>query len=71
MLATIRNVLHHTMVCPVVSDEIPIIARRELVERPITVMIHVGAADAISVRASQALIVAEMARAIDRASRNR
>ena len=56
---------------PSFSDDIPIIAPRELVERPITVMIDVGAADAISVRASQALIVAEMARAIDRASRNR
>ena len=68
-------------------DEIPIIARRgELVippdrvvrenqtmgeQRPITVMINVTAADANSFRASQGQIAAEMARAIDRASRNR
>jgi len=68
-------------------DEVPIIARRgELVvpperivrdeqsqrERaPITVMINVTAADANSFRASQGQIAAEMARAIDRAGRNR
>ncbi len=68
-------------------DEVPIIARRgELVvppERivreqkvtgepaPITVMINVTAADANSFRASQGQIAAEMARAIDRANRNR
>jgi hypothetical protein len=68
-------------------DEVPIIARRgELVlpperlvreqnspgeQRPITVMINVTAADANSFRASQGQIAAEMARAIDRASRNR
>ncbi|HEX3210137.1 MAG TPA: phage tail tape measure C-terminal domain-containing protein, partial [Geminicoccaceae bacterium] len=68
------------------SDEVPIIARRgELVvppervvqerkagpeQRPITVMINVTAADANSFRASQGQIAAEMARAIDRASRN-
>jgi hypothetical protein len=66
---------------------VPIIARRgELVvppervrredkaareQRPITVMINVTAADANSFRASQGQIPAEMARAIDRASRNR
>ena len=68
-------------------DEVPIIDRRgELVvppervvreqkaqpeQRPITVMINVTAADANSFRASQGQIAAEMARAIDRASRNR
>jgi lambda family phage tail tape measure protein len=68
-------------------DEVPIIARRgEMVvpperivrdqkqtreQRPITVMINVTAADASSFRASQGQIAAEMARAIDRASRNR
>jgi lambda family phage tail tape measure protein len=68
-------------------DEVPIIARRgELVvppervvreektareQRPITVMINVTAADANSFRASQGQIAAEMARTIDRASRNR
>jgi hypothetical protein len=40
-------------------------------QRPITVMINVTAADASSFRASQGQIAAEMARAIDRASRNR
>ena len=69
------------------SDEVPIIARRgELVvpperivresqavgdQRPITVMINVTAADANSFRASQAQIAAEAARAIERAGRNR
>jgi hypothetical protein len=68
-------------------DEVPIIARRgELVvppERivrepkvmgdpaPITMVINVTAADANSFRASQGQIAAEMARAVDRASRNR
>jgi lambda family phage tail tape measure protein len=68
-------------------DEVPIIARRgELVvppERvvreeksareqwPITVVVNVTAADASSFRASQGQIAADMARAIDRASRNR
>ena len=68
-------------------DEVPIIARRgELVvphervsrnektqreQRRITVMINVTAADANSFRASQRQIAADMARAIDRASRNR
>jgi hypothetical protein len=68
-------------------DEVPIIARRgELVvprepvvreeksareQRPITVVVNVTAADASSFRASQGQIAAEMARAIDRASRNR
>ena len=68
-------------------DEVPIIARRgELVvppervvrkdtavqeQRPMTVMINVTAADANSFRASQGQIAAEMARAVDRASRNR
>ena len=68
-------------------DEVPIIARRgELVvppERivreqkttdqraPITVVVNVAAADASSFRASQGQIAADMARAIDRASRNR
>jgi hypothetical protein len=68
-------------------DEVPIIARRgELVvpperivreeksqreQRPITVMINVTASDANSFRASQGQIAAEMARAIDRAGRNR
>ncbi|HEX2364448.1 MAG TPA: hypothetical protein VHJ00_05390, partial [Bradyrhizobium sp.] len=68
-------------------DEVPIIARRgELVvppervvreekkareQRPITVMINVTAADANSFRASQGQIAADMARAIDRASRDR
>jgi lambda family phage tail tape measure protein len=68
-------------------DEVPIIARRgELVvppervvreeksgreQRPITVVVNVNAADASSFRASQGQIAADMARAIDRASRNR
>ena len=68
-------------------DEVPIIARRgELVvppERivreqkttdqraPITVVVNVTAADASSFRASQGQIAADMARAVDRASRNR
>jgi hypothetical protein len=68
-------------------DEVPIIARRgELVvppervvregksareQRPIAVMVDVTAADASSSRASQGQIAADMARAIDRASRNR
>jgi hypothetical protein len=68
-------------------DEVPIIARRgELVvprervvrgektapeQRPITVVVNVTATDASSFRASQGQIVADMARAIDRASRNR
>lgn len=69
------------------SDEVPIIARRgELVvpperivredmkvreTRPISVTINVTAADANSFRASQAQIAAEAARAIERAARNR
>jgi lambda family phage tail tape measure protein len=68
-------------------DEVPIIARRgELVvpperivreektareQRPVTVVVNVTAADASSFRASQGQIAAEMARAIDRAVRNR
>jgi phage-related minor tail protein len=68
-------------------DEVPIIARRgELVvppervvreektareQRPITVVVNVTAADASSFRASQGQIAADLARAIDRASRNR
>jgi lambda family phage tail tape measure protein len=68
-------------------DEVPIIARRgELVvppervvleeksareQRPITVVVNVTAADASSFRASQGQIAADMARAVDRASRNR
>jgi lambda family phage tail tape measure protein len=68
-------------------DEVPIIARRgELVvppervvreertareQRSITVVVNVTAADASSFRASQGQIAADMARAIDRASRNR
>jgi lambda family phage tail tape measure protein len=68
-------------------DEVPIIARRgELVvppervvreeksareQRPITVVVNVTAADASSFRASQGQIAADIARAIDRASRNR
>ena len=68
-------------------DEVPIIARRgELVvpaERvvreeksareqwPITVVVNVTAADANSFRASQGQMAADMARAIERASRNR
>jgi len=68
-------------------DEVPIIARRgELVvppervvrekktareQRPITVVVNVTAADASSFPASQGQIAADMARAIDRASRNR
>jgi len=68
-------------------DEVPIIARRgELVvppervvreektareQRPITVVVNVTAADASSFRASQGQIAADMARAIDRANRNR
>jgi lambda family phage tail tape measure protein len=69
------------------ADEVPIIARRgELVvpservvrekksareQRPISVVVNVTAADASSFRASQGQIAADMARAIDRASRNR
>jgi lambda family phage tail tape measure protein len=68
-------------------DEVPIIARRgELIvppervvreertareQRPITVVVNVTAADASSFRASQGQIAADMARAIDRAGRNR
>jgi hypothetical protein len=68
-------------------DEVPIIARRgKLVvppervvreeksvreQRPITVVVNVTAAGASSFRASQSQIAADMARAIDRASRNR
>jgi lambda family phage tail tape measure protein len=68
-------------------DEVPIIARRgELIvppervvreektapgQRPITVVVSVTTADASSFRASQGQIAADMARAIDRASRNR
>jgi lambda family phage tail tape measure protein len=68
-------------------DEVPIIARRgELVvppervmreaktareQRPVTVVVNVTAADANSFRASQGQIAADMARAIDRANRNR
>jgi lambda family phage tail tape measure protein len=68
-------------------EEVPIIARRgELVvppervvreeksgreQQPISVVINVTAADASSFRASQGQIAADMARAIDRASRNR
>ena len=68
-------------------DEVPIIARHgELVvppervvreeksareQRSITVVVNVTAADASSFRASQGQIAADMARAIDRASRNR
>jgi lambda family phage tail tape measure protein len=68
-------------------DEVPIIARRgELVvpservvreeksareQQPITVVVNVTVADASSFRASQGQIAADMARAIDRASRNR
>jgi lambda family phage tail tape measure protein len=68
-------------------EEVPIIARRgELVvpperivreektareQRPITVVVNVTAADANSFRASHGQIAADMARAIDRASRNR
>ena len=68
-------------------DEVPIIARRgELVvppervvreeritrePRPITVVVNVTAADANSFRASRGQIAAEMARALDRAGRNR
>jgi hypothetical protein len=68
-------------------DEVPIIARRgELVvppervvreektareQRPITVVVNVTAADSNSFRASQGQIAADMACAIDRASRNR
>jgi hypothetical protein len=60
----------------ILPDEVPIIARRgELVvppeQRPITVVVNVTAADASSFRASQGQIAADMARAIDRASRNR
>jgi hypothetical protein len=40
-------------------------------QRPITVVVNVTAADASSFRASQGQIAADMARAIDRASRNR
>jgi lambda family phage tail tape measure protein len=62
-------------------DEVPIIARRgELVvreektareQRPITIVVNITAADASSFRASQGQIAADMARTIDRASRNR
>jgi lambda family phage tail tape measure protein len=68
-------------------DEVPIIARRgELVvppervvreekmareQRPIRVVVNVTAADASSFRASQGQIAADMARANDRANRNR
>jgi hypothetical protein len=68
-------------------DEVPIIARRgELVvspervvrekksareQRPIAVAVNVTAVDASSFGASQGQIAADMARAIDRASRNR
>jgi hypothetical protein len=68
-------------------DEVPIVARRgeqavppERVvreektvreQRPITVVVNVTAAHASSFRASQGQIAANMARAIDRASRNR
>jgi hypothetical protein len=45
------------------------LVRRE--QRPITVVVNVTAADASSFRASQGQIAADMARAIDRASRNR
>jgi hypothetical protein len=85
-MAAISNVVYHTKVCPIVPDEVPIIARRdELVvppervvreeksareQRPITVMINVTAADANSFRASQARS-RPIWRAIDRASRNR
>jgi hypothetical protein len=40
-------------------------------QRPITVVVNVTAADARSFRASQGQIAADMARAIDRAARNR
>jgi hypothetical protein len=40
-------------------------------QRPITVVVNVTAADASSFRASQGQIATDMARAIDRASRNR
>jgi hypothetical protein len=40
-------------------------------QRPITVVVNVTAADANSIRASQNQIAADMARAIDRPSRNR
>ena len=40
-------------------------------QRPISVVVNVTAADASSFRASQGQIAADMARAIDRASRNR
>jgi hypothetical protein len=40
-------------------------------QRPITVVVNVTAADASSFRASQGQIAADMARAIDRAGRNR
>jgi hypothetical protein len=40
-------------------------------QRPITVAVNVTAADASSFRASQGQVAADMARAIDRASRNR
>ena len=72
---------------PLLPDEVPIIARRgELVvppervvreeksareQRPVTLVVNVTAADASSFRASQGQIAADMARAIDRASRNR
>ena len=39
--------------------------------QPITVAVNVTAADAGSFRASQGQIAADMARALDRASRNR
>ena len=40
-------------------------------QRPITVAVNVTAADLSSFRASQDQVAADMARAIDRASRNR
>jgi hypothetical protein len=40
-------------------------------QRPITVAVNVTAADSSSFRASQGQVAADMARAIDRASRNR
>jgi hypothetical protein len=68
-------------------DEVPIIARRgELLvppergareektareQQPITMVVNVTAADASSLRASRGQIAADLARAIDRASRNR
>jgi hypothetical protein len=40
-------------------------------QRPITVAVNVTTADSSSFRASQGQVAADMARAIDRASRNR